>query len=157
MALSAEVELASTRGVRRLPLTEFITGSRAAAAARRAGDRGDRSGSQRARALDVRQARRAPLPGDLYRDGGGDAGHADDGRIDFAGIAVGACSPVARRISTLEARLIGRALNAGLADLVRPADLGELSPVSDVRGTAEYRREAALTLVRRALRELADE
>jgi CO/xanthine dehydrogenase FAD-binding subunit len=35
--------------------------------------------------------------------------------------------------------------------------LGELSPISDVRGTAAYRREAALILIRRALRELADE
>jgi CO/xanthine dehydrogenase FAD-binding subunit len=62
---------------------------------------------------------------------------------------------VARRIPALEARLLGQTLNAELA--VRPADLGALSPISDVRGTAEYRREAALTLVRRALRELADE
>ncbi|HEU5284389.1 MAG TPA: hypothetical protein VFU53_11280, partial [Burkholderiales bacterium] len=84
-----------------------------------------------------------------------DAG--EDGRIDFAAAAVGACSPVARRISTLESRLIGRPRNADLAELVRPADLGELSPISDVRGTAEYRREAAFTLIRRALRELADE
>jgi CO/xanthine dehydrogenase FAD-binding subunit len=158
MALSAEVELASTRGVRRLPLSEFITGNRATqrqpdelltavlvpARSERARSTFAKLGARRYLVISIAMAA-------VTLD------TRDDGRIDFAGLAVGACSPVARRITTLEGRLIGRALKADLADLVRPADLGELSPVSDVRGTAEYRREAALTLIRRALRELADE
>ena len=158
MTLSAEIELASTRGVRRLPLTEFITGNRATqrrpdelltailvpARSARARSRFLKLGARRYLVISIAMAAVAL-----------DAG--EDGRVGFAGVAVGACSPVARRIAALEARLIGRALNAELADLVHPADLGELSPISDVRGTAEYRREAALTLIRRALRELADE
>jgi CO/xanthine dehydrogenase FAD-binding subunit len=42
-------------------------------------------------------------------------------------------------------------------DLVSDADLAELSPIDDVRGTAEYRSEVALTLVRRAIAEAMHE
>jgi CO/xanthine dehydrogenase FAD-binding subunit len=158
MGLSAEVELASTRGVRRLPLAEFITGNRTT---QRQPDELVTAillpaRSERARSTFVKLGARRYLVISIAMAAVTlDAG--EDGRIDFAAVAVGACSPVARRLPTLESRLIGRARNADLAELVRPADLRELSPISDVRGTAEYRREAALTLIRRALRELADE
>jgi N-methylhydantoinase B len=36
---------------------------------------------------------------------------------------------------------------------VQPAHLAHLSPLDDVRGSAPYRRDAALVLVRRALAE----
>jgi CO/xanthine dehydrogenase FAD-binding subunit len=72
------------------------------------------------------------------------------------GIAVGACAPVARRLTGLERKLTGTERTKGLADLVAPEDLAVLAPSSDVRGTAQYRREASLTLVQRALGELAD-
>jgi CO/xanthine dehydrogenase FAD-binding subunit len=35
--------------------------------------------------------------------------------------------------------------------VLEAADLDVLRPISDVRGSAEYRREAAVTLVRRTL------
>jgi CO/xanthine dehydrogenase FAD-binding subunit len=158
MSLSAEIELASAGGVRRLPLTDFVTGNRATqrrpeelvtailvpARSGRARSKFVKLGARRYLVISIAMAAVALDTG-------------EDGRVEYAGVAVGACSPVARRIPALEARLLGQTLNAELADLVRPADLGALSPISDVRGTAEYRREAALTLVRRALRELADE
>jgi len=71
-----------------------------------------------------------------------------------ARIAVGSCSAVAQRLPLLEAALAGRKLDASLADLMRPEHLASLSPIDDVRGTAAYRRDVALTLVRRAIREL---
>jgi CO/xanthine dehydrogenase FAD-binding subunit len=74
-----------------------------------------------------------------------------------AGISVGACSPVAQRLNELETKLIGRRLNASLADIVTPSDLAALSPIADVRSSADYRMDAALTLVKRALMELANE
>ena len=65
-------------------------------------------------------------------------------------MAVGACSPVAQRLRSLESQLVGRS-----PDDVYVATIAEhlsaLSPIDDVRATADYRREAAAVLVRRAL------
>ena len=80
---------------------------RTALRARRAGDRGRSCrGARRARALDLPEARRAPLPGDLDRDGRGRRSRSTrDGAIAARGVAVGACSAVAQRLPALEARL----------------------------------------------------
>jgi CO/xanthine dehydrogenase FAD-binding subunit len=75
--------------------------------------------------------------------------------IAAARIAVGSCSAVAQRLPALEAALRGRRLDDPLAEAAQPAHLAPLSPIDDVRGTAAYRQEAALTLVRRALQEVA--
>jgi N-methylhydantoinase B len=72
------------------------------------------------------------------------------GRIARARVAVGACSEVAQRLGSLEAELAGLPL-AEAAAAVQPEHLAGLSPIDDVRGTAAYRRDAALVLVRRAL------
>jgi CO/xanthine dehydrogenase FAD-binding subunit len=83
--------------------------------------------------------------------------HVDDGaRVSRAGVAVGSCSPVAMRLPALEAKLIGRSAGDGLAGALEAADLDILSPISDVRGSADYRRDAALTLVRRTLERCQD-
>jgi CO/xanthine dehydrogenase FAD-binding subunit len=44
----------------------------------------------------------------------------------------------------------------GLAGALEADDLDVLSPISDVRASAEYRRDAALTLVRRTLERCED-
>jgi CO/xanthine dehydrogenase FAD-binding subunit len=80
-----------------------------------------------------------------------------NGIVTKAGISVGACSPVAPRLRELETKLIGQRLNASLADIVTASDLAALSPIADVRSSADYRMDAALTLVKRALMELAHE
>ncbi len=74
------------------------------------------------------------------------------GRITMVRIAVGAASPVARRLPALEAALEG-ADAAALADpgVVRPEHLVPLAPVSDVRGSAEYRCDAVAELCRRTV------
>jgi CO/xanthine dehydrogenase FAD-binding subunit len=74
-----------------------------------------------------------------------------DGEIADARVAVGACSPVARRLPVLEAALVGRPADAALAQVVVPQHLAGLAPLDDVRGTAAYREDAALTVVRRAI------
>jgi CO/xanthine dehydrogenase FAD-binding subunit len=74
-----------------------------------------------------------------------------DGVVTDARIAVGACSPVARRLRGLERELVGRLADASLADVATLDHLAELAPIDDVRGTAGYRQDAALTLVRRAV------
>ena len=73
-----------------------------------------------------------------------------DGRIRDARLSVGACSEVALRLNTLEARLEG-ASAAEAPDMVREEDFASLAPLDDVRASAPYRRHGARVLVRRAL------
>lgn len=79
----------------------------------------------------------------------------DNGIVSSASVAVGACSEVAQRLPYLESELIGRRLNAALANRVKAEHFDVLSPIDDVRADAAYRRDAALVLVRRALAALA--
>lgn len=72
------------------------------------------------------------------------------GRIGDARIAVGACSAVAQRLGALEARIEGLS-PAEAAASVTGADLAGLAPIDDIRASADYRRHAALVLVRRAI------
>jgi CO/xanthine dehydrogenase FAD-binding subunit len=78
----------------------------------------------------------------------------DRGVIVQAGIAVGSCSPVARRLTGLETRLQGVPL-AQAAALVRAQDAVGLAPISDVRADAAYRAESVPVLVSRLLDRLA--
>ncbi|MBN9552343.1 MAG: xanthine dehydrogenase family protein subunit M, partial [Alphaproteobacteria bacterium] len=80
----------------------------------------------------------------------------EGGVIADAAIAVGSCSAVARRLAGVEAALRGRPVNAALADAVLSAPIDELSPIADVRGSAEYRRDAAREIVVRAVRAAID-
>jgi CO/xanthine dehydrogenase FAD-binding subunit len=81
---------------------------------------------------------------------------SEAGRIGKAAVAVGACSPVACRLPGLEAALIGHDLRADPGALVGPDHLAQLTPVSDIRGSADYRRQAVLVLLRRALMRAAE-
>jgi CO/xanthine dehydrogenase FAD-binding subunit len=76
------------------------------------------------------------------------------GVVRAARVAVGSCSPVAKRLGALEQALAGKPL-AELSACARPEHLEPLSPIDDVRGSGEYRKSAALTLVRRSLERLA--
>ena len=158
LALDAEVELVAHDAVRRLPLTSFVTGNRRTV--RRAEElltailiprwaSSTRStfiklGARRYLVISIVMVA-ATLEADAR------------GAVSRAALAVGACSEVAQRLPALEAKLLGAPLGPALAGLVGPQDLAALRPISDVRGSAEYRRGAALTLVRRALRELGHE
>lgn len=79
----------------------------------------------------------------------------DNGAITHAAIAVGACSEVARRLTTLERRLSGQLL-INAASQVRETDFESLTPLDDVRASAAYRRHSAQVLVKRGLAQLAD-
>ena len=75
----------------------------------------------------------------------------DDNSVADAAIAVGACSAVAKRLRGLEQELRGQSLHA-LADLpLSETHFAELTPIDDVRGSADYRRGAAREIVSRAL------
>lgn len=75
-------------------------------------------------------------------------------RIVEAAVAVGSCSAVAQRIEGLEQALIGRYIS-NISELVADYPLSELSPIDDVRGSAEYRRLGAREIVERALLQAA--
>jgi CO/xanthine dehydrogenase FAD-binding subunit len=82
-------------------------------------------------------------------------GTADDGTIAEARVAVGACSPVAQRLTQLESDLVGLGpteLPEGVPTLEH---LAPLSPIDDVRATATYRLGATMALIRRSLRKWA--
>jgi CO/xanthine dehydrogenase FAD-binding subunit len=156
LALDAEVELISRSGTRRLELAEFITGNR----------KTERRPDELLSAVLVPRtiegpsvflklgARRylvisiAMVAAILEGDG--------KGRVGKARIAIGSCSAVARRLPELERALIGAPMSQGIGDLVEPLHLASLSPIDDVRATASYRRDAARTLVARALEQCVE-
>ena len=155
LALDAVVELVSTAGARSVPLTEFVTGNRQTV----------RAPGEMVAAITI------PKPAAGARSGflklgarkylvisivmvAGVIEPAADGTIAGARLAVGSCSAVARRLPALERALTGRAIDGGMAKVAAAEHLDVLSPIDDVRGTAAYRMDAALTLVRRMLAEL---
>jgi CO/xanthine dehydrogenase FAD-binding subunit len=158
LALGAEVELASRSGRRVLPLADFVLGNRRTA--RRPEELVTAvlvpMWGPRARSTFLKLGARkylvisiAMVAAVLEPDA--------RGRVARCGIAVGACSEVAQRLPALERSLAGAPLDALLGERVRPEHLAGLAPIDDIRGTGEYRAEAALTLVRRALEALGRE
>ncbi len=78
-----------------------------------------------------------------------------DRRIEEISICVGSCSPKAARLVELEKALTGARADDSILSLLNGEHFSVLSPIDDVRATAAYRREAAQTLVRRAILECA--
>lgn len=156
LALDARVELASSAGRRVLPVADFVTGNR------RTVRRPDElvtallipKPAGAAQSTFVKLGARKYLVISIVMVGAV-VELTPERRIAAARIAVGSCSAVARRLPALEQRLQGQAMSPSLADLVAQDHLAPLSPIDDVRGTAAYRSDAALTLLRRALAELA--
>jgi CO/xanthine dehydrogenase FAD-binding subunit len=153
LALDAEVVLASTSGLRRLALSEFILGNRKTALrpgeiltevsvpcclGARARSEFLKLGSRCYLVISIAMVA-VVLEPDAH------------GYVRFARLAVGACSPVAVRLPELEEALICKPFGAGLGAYVNERHLASLRPIDDVRASAAYRREAALILVRRAL------
>ena len=152
LALDAEVELVSAAGRRRIPLAQFITGNRrtsrrpeeilaAVVVPRRmehAASAFLKLGARRYLVISISMVAAVV--------------HADDaGLVAEAHIAVGSCSATAQRLGDLERELVGRPSRLGIAAFVKAEHLAPLSPIDDVRATSNYRRDASLTLVRRAL------
>jgi len=152
LALDAEVELASSSGTRRVPLAEFIVGNRKTL--RAAGEiltsvivpRTIEDAPSVFLKLGVRRylvISIAMVTAVLVVD--------ERRRVRNARFSVGSCSARAQRLTGLERALIGVPARSGLGAIAMPEHLEPLSPIDDVRATAAYRCDAALTLVRRAL------
>ena len=152
MILDAEVELRSTAGSRTLPLKKFILGNRRTALA--PGEmvtaiRIPRASAMGASSFEKLGARRYLVISIAMAAARISVGQG--GLIEAAAICVGSCSAVAQRLTGLEASLLGLAPGPAVEAAVAAADLGDVAPIDDVRGTAEYRREAAREIVRRAV------
>jgi CO/xanthine dehydrogenase FAD-binding subunit len=155
LALDARVEIASARAARTLPLEQFILGPRRTAL----------------RPDELVSALLVPKPAHDARSDFLKLGarkylvisiamvasvlEIANGAVRAARIAVGSCSPVARRLHELETALIGKPLDRHLGACVAPEHIACLSPIDDVRASATYRAGAALTLIRRSLERLA--
>ena len=152
LALDAQVELISTADTRRLPLSEFLVGNRKTLR------RSDEVLSAVIIPRDLEDARSAFLKLGARRYlvisiAMVAAVVTLDSRrtISQARVAVGSCSVTARRLADLERDLVGIAIAPGWTSCVSANHLRLLSPIDDVRATAAYRNDAALTLVRRTL------
>lgn len=155
LALDAEVEVASRDGVRRLPLGTFITGVRKTALLP----------GELVTALHVprprHEARSAFLKLGARRylvisiSMASVVVEVSNRTVASARVAVGACSPVAQRLTDLERALVGASADARLGERVEPGHLAPLSPIDDVRGSASYRNDVALVLLRRLLSTVA--
>jgi CO/xanthine dehydrogenase FAD-binding subunit len=151
LLLDAEVELASQRGTRRLALDVFVSGARSTLLA----------------PGEVMTAIVVPLPASTMRSAFFKLGARRylvisivmvavaldlvEGIVRDARIAVGACSAVAQRMREAERRLIGAPASPNLGRSIEAKDLARLAPIDDVRASAGYRVDAALTLLRRAI------
>ena len=151
LALGAEVEIAAASGSRRLALGDFLLGPRrtalgpgevlAAVVIPEAGLAG--------RSAFVKLGARSHLVISIAMVAA--RLEVEAGLVTGAALAVGACSPVAVRLPAVEAALIGAPV-AEAVNRIRAEEVAAvLSPLDDVRATADYRRAAAAELLRRAV------
>ncbi|MEI4471579.1 FAD binding domain-containing protein [Frigidibacter sp. MR17.24] len=152
LAAGAIVELASARARRRMPLATFLQGPRRTLlgadelmVAIEIPARGLEGGS-----AFLKLGARAHLVISIVMVAARITCRGD--RITDAAVAVGACSGTALRLTALEAALAGRHPAEGFDPALVTA---ALSPLDDIRATADYRRTAAAELVARALRAAA--
>ncbi|MBR6022263.1 MAG: FAD binding domain-containing protein, partial [Kiritimatiellae bacterium] len=149
------VVASAARGERRVPLEAFWIGYRKLALEAdelivgfevpflRAGetDRFTKIGTRRAQAISkIMCASRIGL---------------DGRRIVRAAIAMGSVAATPVRLPSVETLLAGKDLTPELVDGAEKAAQDEVTPIADIRSTAEYRRWVAGRLVREALEALA--
>jgi CO/xanthine dehydrogenase FAD-binding subunit len=149
LILDAEVELRSTTATRHLPVQEFILGNRRTAlqpgemvtAIRMPKPTGTSAfvklGARRYLVISI-----AMVAARLV---------VENGIVADAAVAVGSCSAVAKRLADVETALRGLPVDHRLAAAVQSAPMTELSPIADVRGSAEYRLDAVREIVARAV------
>ncbi|NNE82110.1 MAG: xanthine dehydrogenase family protein subunit M [Silicimonas sp.] len=151
LTLDATVEIASANGTRTLRLNQFITGVRQVdlnpgeivtalfipAVSNQTGSGFIKLGSRKHLVISIAMAAATV---EMYGD-----------QIAKASVAVGSCSPVAVRLPALETAFIGKTPGQIRTADLAPALFAPLSPISDVRGSAEYRLDVVPELCRRAV------
>ena len=152
--LNAEVELTGSGGVRRVNLNDFYTGyrqtvmqpdeliSRVLIPRPKAGERLKLYKVSKRRDLDISTVSMAvwlKLAGQTI----------EDIRIAYGGVAA-----TVLRLRKTEAALKGKPFTVGTFDAVRDSVLGEITPLSDVRGSADYRNLVGQNLLPRMFVEM---
>ncbi len=152
LALDAEVVLQSLRGKRAVSLTEFFCGPHQA-------------GSSTALLVEIvipaatphsawSLQRLARTERDLATVSVAAGLQLDArSRCTRARIALGAVAPQPTRALPAEAALVGQAVSAEAIENAAAAAARVVTPISDIRASAEYRREMSQVLVRRALQQ----
>jgi len=152
VALEASVELSGADGVRQISVSEFVTGNRSTAL--QAGEivtaihvpklpdatasRFLKLGARKYLVISIVMIGVVLVPA--------------DGTVAEARVAVGACAPVSTRLPDLEVALVGARLDDSLGAAVLTDHLrAALSPIDDVRGSAEYRLDSTLVMLRRGM------
>lgn len=149
LALDARVVLASASGTRTVPYEGFVQGYR----------RVDLGTDELLVALEVPR----PAPGTVqhWRKVGTRAAQAitkvalaavarvDSGRVAHVRLAFGAVADHPLRLHAVEALVEGQVADLALAEAVGAAVRDELQPITDVRSTADYRRDVAARLATR--------
>ena len=153
LAYDAVLELASTRGARRVPYESFHTGYKqmdlapdevitAIHVPRRPGRRHHfyrKVGTRRAQAIS-----KVCIAGVL---------ELQEGVMTDVRLAFGSVAPTPVRARHTEAALRGRALDEGTIAAAREAVARDIAPIDDLRSTAQYRLVVARNLVEELLRD----
>jgi carbon-monoxide dehydrogenase medium subunit len=152
LALDAEAVIAGPKGERRLPFTDFFTGVRRTVLAP---DEilleivvpapGPRSGGHYLRHTPRREL-------DIAVVGVASQLTLSDGVCAKARIALAAVAPVPLRARAAEQALEGKPVTSEAIERAAELALGAAKPISDQRGSADYRRHLVRVLTRRTLR-----
>ncbi|KXF78335.1 xanthine dehydrogenase small subunit [Paramesorhizobium deserti] len=157
IALGVEIELASLDGTRAMPLEDFFLDYR----------------KTELKPDEVIASLRIPKPAagqdfrvykiskrydqDISTVCGAFSVVREDGIVRSARIAFGGMAAIPKRVREAEAALVGRPINEETTRASAAAIRDALSPLSDWRGSAEYRSQVAANLAERFRRDLAGE
>jgi carbon-monoxide dehydrogenase medium subunit len=155
LALNSTAHVASTRGMRSVPLSEFFLGpGKTVLAPQEILTRVSvpylppRTGTAFARIS------RTDM--DLAKVNVATALTLDDGKVSSARVALGAVAPTVMRAATAERVLVGGVPTDELMRKAADEASEEARPITDVRSTAEYRKRLVSVLVRRTLVQARD-
>jgi xanthine dehydrogenase iron-sulfur cluster and FAD-binding subunit A len=155
MALGASITLGSKRGVRTVPLANFYTGVRKTVMqpdemlmeisfpAMRTTERGTfiKFALRRAQAISVVNVSIVLS--------------FDDETVRLASITLGSVAPTIVHAAAAEQYLIGKRLDESTIKAAAELAVSAAVPISDIRGTASYRRNITRVISRRALQDIA--
>lgn len=147
LAYDAEIELVSTRGARWLPYQEFHTGYKEMLIepdellARIRMPRDTAGMTHYYRKVGTRKAQA------ISKVCFAAVGHTSDGQIVKTRIAVGSVAPVVVRCLLTEKLLRGKRLDEETISAARATLEKEISPIDDIRSTANYRLQVAGNLL----------